>query len=574
MSRPALPAPAAAPGDAPGRTLTAGLFLLFAATLALRLFYVFHYRFNSDEAQELHVAWSWAQGLTPYRDVFDNHTPLFQLLSAPVAALIGETPRILFGMRLAVTACYLATLAGAYVLGRRIFGKRAGLWTAVLLGLIPTFFFKSLEYRADDLWMALWILALALLLDGRWTNGRSFGAGLLLGAALGASLKTVLLLAVLGTSALILPFLGGEGWRALTSRRVGVRLAALGAGIAVVPAVLLGYFAIEGALGPLLYGTISHNVVPGLGAWSEAHSRAIYFPPALLIVIAGVRVLLRKTPPEAEGTRLALLTLTAGIYLAAIHLLWPLFTTQDLLPFFPLLAVVATGLVMRRWDHRPVGAAGPSGRRVSAAWALSGIALLEIGLLLAFEPPWRDNTGRQTRLLDQVLRLTEPADYVLDQKGETIFRRRPIYYVMETITGSLMRRGDLPESIPEQAIATRTCVAADGIARFPERTRRFVEQNYLAVGQVRVAGRFLPIIAPAHDRPILFEVAIPARYAVVSEQGPAAGSLDGLPYTGPRFLPAGRHAFTPARGGGRLALVWARAVEKGFSPFAPLDQES
>ena len=36
--------------------------------------------------------------------------------------------------------------------------------------------------------------------------------------------------------------------------------------------------------------------------------------------------------------------------------------------------------------------------------------------------------------MTEVLRLTEPSDYVLDMKGESIFRRRPIYYVLEAIT--------------------------------------------------------------------------------------------------------------------------------------------
>ncbi len=572
MSLPDDSARNAAPGDAPARADLVCFGLLLATILGLRLFYIFHYGFNSDEAQELHVAWWWAQGLTPYRDVFDNHTPLFQLLSAPVAALIGETPRILFGMRLAVTLCYLATLGGAYILARRIFGRRAGLWTAVLLGLIPTFFFKSLEYRADDLWTALWVLALAVLLDAEWTRGRSFAGGLLLGAALGASLKTALLLAALGGSALLLPFLTGEGFHAMAPRKVGGRLAALCAGIAIAPAALVGYFAIEGALGSLIYGTVLHNVVPGLGAWSEAHSRALYFAPALLIVAAGVRWLLRISLPAGEKARLGLLALTAGIYLASIHLIWPVFTTQDFLPFFPLLAVVLTGLVMTGWERLVRSAAAGPARGRPAAWALTGIALLEITLMLVWEPPPRDGTQHETRLLDQVLRLTDPSDYVLDLKGETVFRRRPIYYVMETITGSRMRQGDLPDSIPEQTIATRTCVTAEGIDRFPERTRRFVEENYVTVGRVRVAGRFLR--APGAGQPIVFEVTIPARYAIVSEQGHASGSLDGVPYSEPRFLSAGRHAFVSRSGGGRLAVVWARAVEKGFSPFTPVDRAS
>ena len=46
---------------------------LLGCGLVLRLFYIWHYRIDSDEPQHLHVVWGWTQGLLPYRDFFDNH---------------------------------------------------------------------------------------------------------------------------------------------------------------------------------------------------------------------------------------------------------------------------------------------------------------------------------------------------------------------------------------------------------------------------------------------------------------------------------------------------------------------
>src|SRR6266849_10610329 len=86
----------------------------------------FRYRFDSDEPQHLHVAWGWTAGLLPYRDVFDNHAPLFHILTAPLVALIGEDPRILVFMRLAMTPFFAAALVGSFLVGRRLFGARAG----------------------------------------------------------------------------------------------------------------------------------------------------------------------------------------------------------------------------------------------------------------------------------------------------------------------------------------------------------------------------------------------------------------------------------------------------------------
>src|SRR5262249_21282319 len=89
------------PGEAVprrGRTrfeLGCALALLAGAAL-LRLAAIFHYRFDNDEPQHLHVVWGWTQGLVQYRDVFDNHMPLFHLLSVPLLWLVGVHPMTLF----------------------------------------------------------------------------------------------------------------------------------------------------------------------------------------------------------------------------------------------------------------------------------------------------------------------------------------------------------------------------------------------------------------------------------------------------------------------------------------------
>src|SRR5881409_2866443 len=160
---PAVQAPRIAGATAAGRLASLGLG---AVIVLLRVVYARAYPVDSDEPQHLHVAWAWTKGLVPYRDIFDNHAPLFHLLSAPLVALVGENPRILLLMRLAMIPVFAGCLWGSYILGRRLFGARAGWWAALLCGLSPTFFFKSVEYRTDVLWAALWVLAIATLLGG------------------------------------------------------------------------------------------------------------------------------------------------------------------------------------------------------------------------------------------------------------------------------------------------------------------------------------------------------------------------------------------------------------------------
>ncbi len=51
--------------------LVVGLFVASRVVLA------WHQTIGSDESQHAHVAWAWVHGFVQYRDVFDNHTPLF-----------------------------------------------------------------------------------------------------------------------------------------------------------------------------------------------------------------------------------------------------------------------------------------------------------------------------------------------------------------------------------------------------------------------------------------------------------------------------------------------------------------
>ncbi len=551
------------------RTEAAFLGLICGTMLLMRLVYCFHHEIDSDEPQHLHVAWGWSQGLLQYRDLFDNHAPLFHLLTAPLVTLIGPTPSIFFYMRLAVLPLYLATLWGTYAIGRVLFGRRVGLWAATLSGLAPVFFFKSLEYRTDDLWMCLWVLALFVLLDGEWSWKRSLAAGLLLGAAMSTSLKTVLLVTALGMSAATLPFAMGHGWRSRARLRLTISLAALLAGMSVLPLSLIAFFLDRGGLKPFFYGTVFHNCLPGLDRWSHHPAQATFFIPASLLAFAGVHWIGRMSVPEdGKRVRFVLLALTGALYMAALQTFWPIFTTEDLLPFYPLLSIATTGLVVTGWGARPRRPLGGASKwRLPVVWLLVGVVFFEVGLTIGQEPPWVDNTRPERRLLAEVLQLTKPSDFVLDLKGEAVFRRRPTYYVMEMVTRWRIRRGILPDRIPEEVIATRTCVVAGEIDQFPERTRQFLGENYLPVGQVRVAGRFLPAPTAGSDKPLTFEVTIPAEYAIVAENGAISGLLDGKPYSAPRFLDAGLHRLTTFPERGRLALVWARAVEKGFSPF-------
>ena len=509
------------------------IFLVLAAvSLGLRLLAFSRYRFDSDEPQHLHVTWGWTAGLVQYRDVFDNHTPLFHMITAPILRAFGERADILLYMRGPMLVLFAIVIACTYIAGRAMDSPRVGAWAALMLSMFPPFFLKSLEYRSDNLWNALWMIAFVLMLSAPQTMTRALLIGLIFGAALAASIKTALLIIASALALLIV-------------RRIEPRaaLAALGGGL-IVPAWILLYFARLGALDDLIFGVVGFNSV-------LAESRTLVWTGRIVypFAIAAIFFAARRFR-DAEPRRLFAAVLFA-VYVTTLVALWLLISPRDLLPMMPLAAIFVAGAIDRTQKRVTVYAT---------------LATLSVIALFYYADRFERRTDEHITMMNQVLRLTRPGESLMDIKGETIFRRRPFYYAFEVITREQMRRGIIRDTIPERVVETRTYVAqADG-PMLPDRGRRFLAGNFLDMGRLRAAGQWVGADGT-------FTIAVPGPYVIVNESGLASGTLDGVPYSGERELTAGAHTFDRGTSGERVAVLWARAFERGHSPFHLRDRD-
>jgi len=563
----------AATAEIPGNELAAGCLAL-ALCFSLKALCVFYYRFDTDETQHLHVVWGWANGFLQYRDIFDNHAPLFHILYAPLLKLLGESASTVFIMRLTMLPLYCITLWCIFSIGRELFSARHGLWAAVFTAFYPLCFFLSLSFRTDNLWAMFWMLSLALLICGSLTAVKCFWAGFFLGAALGVSLKTTLLLASLGGSALSVVVLCPRRYMSGHALgRFGKLTAALLAGLCIVPAAIVLVFYFKDALVPFYYGAVQHNMLPGLGKWRKTgYLHALIFPASLIAMYAIAHIMGKKTALAGVRTRRIFVLFVCGIYFFALNAFWPIIDAQSYLPFYPLFGVLLAPVLLKLLpegllhiaQYKPLSS--PLRLIVPAC-----VIILEIICVLGVAQevaPRQERLTQQVNLITDILRLTGPGDPVADMKGETVFRPRSSYYVIEKITRARIKRGLMTDDIPERLLATRTCVAALDDIRLPSRARVFLNENYIPVGSLRVAGKLL---APPSDtvQPVTFSIGIPATYMIISQNGSTAGWLDGKPYDGSAcFLEAGRHEFRPAARDGKLAVVWAKAKMLGYSPFS------
>jgi hypothetical protein len=529
------------------------LSLLAVVSLVLRTIAFFHYRFDSDEPQHLHVAWGWTAGLVQYRDLFDNHAPLFHMATAPLLRLVGERPDVLLYMRLPMLPLFAIVLFCTWDLGRRFWSPRVALWAVVLLSLFPPFFLKSLEYRTDNLWNTLWMLALVLLLRGRLTLPRTLLAGLILGAALGVSLKTSLLVLTLGGAALLTEWLTrGRGERIRPGRAAMLALTLL-AGLALIPSLFLAYFIHLGAWERLLFCVVRFNELVAKTSDHVMALRLLYPLTLGATLFIARRRSAGRTFDDAGRIRFFLALYTA-LFLATLVSFWILISPRDMLPIMPLVMLfVTSALFSWRWS---------ASRPLLAGMTL---ALLMVGSIDYYGDRLRDRTEEQITMIRQVLGVTRPGELLMDYKGETIYRRRPSYYIFELITRRAMLQQLIPDTVFEDVVAARCYVAqADG-PFWPPRSAALLSANFMDLGRIRAAGQWL------HDDGS-FTIAIPGPYTLLEHDGQARGTLDGQPFTSPRQLAAGPHRFQKTHGD-RIAVLWAPAVERGYSPFHLRDRE-
>ncbi|HEV7570920.1 MAG TPA: glycosyltransferase family 39 protein [Thermoanaerobaculia bacterium] len=517
-----------------------------AVTLVMRAVAFFHYRFDSDEPQHLHVVWGWTEGLLQYRDVFDNHAPLFHMAMAPLLRLLGERPDILLFMRAPMLILWIIVSVAAFLIAKRLYGDRIAMWSVLLLNVLPPFFLKSIEFRTDNLWNACWMVGVLMLVDASPDpNKRAsryqhlFLGGVLFGCALSVSLKTSLLLFSLAAAAIVTwaARIRGREQSPIRSRDVAL----VAAGFVIIPSLLGIYLAAVRVWPNFVYCALRFN---GLVALSR--SSLLVWTPRLLfvpLIVVVLRIAWRHREATAHGR--FFFAIATAIFFATLCGFWILISPRDFLPFLPFVSMFAVAALARRPHF---------GRNIAV---LMLVCLIGVG----YYAEWLTNRTREFITMErQVLNLTRPGEPVMDYKGETIYRRRPYYFILEFITRNAILHGLIPDTVADDLVRAGCHEAqADG-TQWPDRARGFMAANFLNLGRLRASGQWV-------TQDGSFSIAIPGEYVLLRKEGEASGTLDGTPYRGPRVLAAGMHKFTATPAGGRLACLWAPAFARGFSPF-------
>lgn len=360
-------------------------------------------------------------------------------------------------------------------------------------------------------------------------------------------------------------------------------------GISIIPFIVVALFFMLEALPQLFYCTVKHNIMIGM-IKHRLRFNLLFSFSALLILTWSIRKLISNPYVKITDKKVIFMILVGGVY-GSLLKLYPVVEKETEISLFPLLIILVVGISFKIVDNCKCKVKKITLNTFTLRRANNPLPLLMIPLILlpmfrtASElEKWSKSAYMSSEknkkelitprtykyLLEDIFKITTSSDYVMDLKGQSIYRQRPFYYALELFTKKRLRLGLIEDSIIEKCLDTKTKVVV--LSRYyPARDYEFFQQQYVEIDQrvpsLRVVGHFIGCRNPTRTQTFPINVVIPARYAIVAEKGKVTGLLDGKPYNGPRFLAAGHHLFKARGGQGWLVLVWARALERGFKPI-------
>jgi hypothetical protein len=519
---------------------------------------------DPDESQHLHAAWLVASGRVPYRDFWENHTPLFYYLLAPLTRWLADQPAVYPTGRATMVLLTLPTLALVFRLARRLASGVAAL-AVLVLAVQSRFAEYTTQVRPDVPGLIAWLATLVALVRWRET-GRSrwlWVTGVTLGIYAAFSPKAVY--GALGVAVLV--FVAGLGEHRGLWHSLGA-LTRLGVGASLPLMGLLGWLRVTG--GPAALTGFVADVVIGNLRYPDFTKQLPDVDEGLLIyalAVIGAGLTVRR---HGRGVLLSPihgpLLLTAGVLTAL--LIWPRTPAVYRYTWLPVLVVAAVyasialtaAIASARARRSPLS-------RIVVAVLLSVVITLPLGASVLNLRRDQHKNAREFERMETALAYTCPGEPVLDGTGFTVFR--PSAYHFDVLVRGL-RAWIAAGAIPEQRVLQEFYEARAPVA-YPDHRLHALGPaletflaTYYAAGpnELLLAGTRvqLPEGPTAGSRSVALLMGAQYHLTVTDE---VAITIDGSPVqVGLVSLKAGRHDLAWRGSGGPISLLIAPCRER------------
>lgn len=220
-----------------------------------------------------------AEGLMPYRDYWEHHTPLQWFVFAPFAAVFGRGPGVssVLAMRWAQVPLWIAA---SFLLLRMLRDARVSAvarWSALALLLSArAFVATAIQYRVDTLGNVAFIAGVVLLLKRRY-----LAFGVVMSMAVLANMRLVPLVVL---AAVICCVTDGERWR------VNVRALTIAVGVVIVAGAFISLIVAMGAWPGFVDGVVRYNMISNRLAEPVAGNTLapVLFAPVVTVDVAAI----------------------------------------------------------------------------------------------------------------------------------------------------------------------------------------------------------------------------------------------------------------------------------------------
>ncbi len=508
------------------------LILLLIFSVIARIILTLYRQINADEFQHLHASWLIHLGSLPYRDFWENHSPLLYYLTAPVLSLLEE------GVSAVLVIRMFHSLAGLAIAGLiyRIAGLDNDRTTAILAVLVlcfsEIFLQKTIEVRTDQFLVLFWLLSLWFCFrtgvstrdGGLWISGLMLGIGMLFSPkaliCAAAAAITVFTQARYGLHRILkrqIFFLGGF----------------------LIPIAALGvFFHTKGIFHVWIDSTIFQNL-----SYPDTRGPAFLLLPQnlgfILLGFAGMILSLRGRKSRTH-TLSSFLLVPALLPFVVLVFFLPSAFSQSALTFIPIFAIYA-GFALNKSLRRIQGL---DFKRILflAFTVFTGLVLPIAALLLRISST--DTNQKQMDLIRYIIMNTNRDEPIFDGNAAYVFRKQAYYYgsLVEGLRYKI-KRGEISESIPESLKQNhcRIVLYDDRVSDLPQKIQDFLRTNYLPAEyeSVYVAGKILGAENLTGNKAV-FRIEIPLLYRIEARGGEKL-KIDGRLYDKPVWLNPGLH---------------------------------
>lgn len=448
--------------------LLIALIVLAVTAAVVRLIPLFWLHPVGWDELEFYRATKWvSQGLLPFRDFWEHHTPLQWFVFAPVAKLI-DSPGVaaIIAMRVAQIPLWIGTFAMVLALLRRSGTAAFARWGSLAIALSSGFLMAAaIEYRIDALGCFLYVAGLLLAVPR--DDEESSRARMLLSGAVFclAGLANVRLGPLLAMTVLLLRFVDfrAQAWRNRT------RVNWLIGGVLAMLAVAFIFFSATGSAAQLFQhvgrdnwlgdrlaqrtgGQFLHRLLVPFGVRIMGSDRVFDFggvdPGGMLILLLGVAGLvlaLRRWRKPDVLFAVAILQIVNLAFIAKMKFIYNYHFEIVVILMIPLVALALEWLPRRELVLA----------LVLVAWCGNVFSSVFRGKEL--------DLAYQDLVMRTVDERTPPTATVWDSGGWAL-RREPAYSVwfLPDLARQLVPRGMLPRYTPEQFLqAPPAAVIAD-----------------------------------------------------------------------------------------------------------------